>query len=210
MNGAIPMTPEDYRFIRQLREARALDDFRPERIRSQDGDCVIGVFCSDGHRFNDKYGFLHDCGCEKHIHVITRNGGSLVLPEQSPLATKQRGGLVIHKDMDLLDEIEESCRIKRTGTIISFAHLACAKARSAGLDASEVTRLHIAAKDRLREELPGRRISCLIHVDYIGHDRCEHERRFATYFLNRNNLAAWSRAVGHREHPALAELLQAA
>ena len=166
---------------------------------------LLGYSVPDGRRFDDKYQHAK-CSCRKEYTSSLRHGGALVLAADSPLAKKTVGTITLHRDLDLLNEIEEAMRLMDTQRVLSFAHIPCAKATSFGLSAADVLRLHVGGKDRVREHNPGCIISCHVHVDYFGWQR---RSRFARYFLNRNNLRAWSQTKEGGGYPELREALAA-
>ena len=185
MEGLNQITVEEYQLLRALRRAGVLQDLHMGEIEPE---CVIGIFCADGHRFDD--GYQHTkCVCGKNIHPLTKHGGALVLADDSPFAVTVRGEFAIHHDQALLADTEDAMRIKNTPHILSYAHFPCVKATSEGLTMLQVFEHHIQAKDRLRREIKGCDVRCLIHVDYLGH--LKDRRRFASYFFNRERFLNW-------------------
>lgn len=179
MTQRTPLTPEEFRFLRELRKARALKTIQTHKIASgRKARATVIIACSDGDRFPELLNHHRQiCGDMECFHSVTAAGGALVLPTHSPMRTSHILGETCHWDTLVLGQTALGMQIKQTGVVHSYAHYPCGMCRAHNVSPEESITLHLAAKDVLRERL-GRctneheqhdiDVACMVHIDYIG------------------------------------------
>lgn len=166
--------------LRAMRDARVLDDMCGNRLNADKG--VILVACADGDQMFDL--FTHQAKIQRReeryprLHTLTEHGGALVLPRHSPLNEGDGDGSA------LVRKIASARRLKAIDAVALYSHFPCAMASEFSVPAIEQLRLQARAKDRLKAELTGVRVSLFLHVHWQ-----DEERR--TYHISRKRLDEW-------------------
>jgi len=122
------------------------------------------VFCPDGDQF--RYAYDHACRIiEAHrditrLHVLTRFGGGLVLPADSPLHNECLG---------LHGSIFASQTMKHMDLVMLYAHAPCGAATEAGMSLAEsldvLCRAKIDLKRAAQERGANIKVACFLHID---------------------------------------------
>lgn len=179
------LTGYDRNVIGSMRNEGVLIDFRVRGKKNQqdneemfllDPNGLIIVPCGDGDQSFDILTHLHreyesrDCP-DSCLHVLSRNGGSLKLVQQSP-AFKPGRSLF----RDLFEEVIETHRIKRLKSLGIFTHAPCGIAVTNDLDFVEQMRVLFAAKRKFEKEFGRLKLDisvvALCHIMYdIRHRR---------------------------------------
>ena len=153
------LSQADVKVLRKLRESEVLQDVNPDLIGLSRG--VVVAPCGDGDRFDAFYMWLRGMmiaqGLPPRIHVLSRNGGILVLPSGSPLNTNGRG-------KDYLEEIESSTVMKGISTLVAYSHAPCGAAGLARIPLLEQFRLQREADAIIQERFLGVQVLCFFHV----------------------------------------------
>lgn len=170
---------EDRAIVKQFRDDGILRDVETHRLDHSRG--VILVCCADGDQLPDI--FAHHSGiCEAQesrprIHTLSLNGGSLLIPEGSPLNKERR------EDLTYLHHIEVATVLKHIHTVALYAHIPCGAAGMYRLGAQDVVDMLMRAKLRIKQQIAEAKVGCFLHVDKgAGNKR--------TYFVSRHD---WSR-----------------
>ncbi len=182
------MSATTYAFVRSMRLARVFRNINPQLLLSDSPEIL--VLCFDPQRFNDKWEHYRmlggNCRC---CTPVPYPGGSLVLPEHSPLARTPEGDRV---DRVLLHAIRFAQKKLGADKIRPYVHYPCAMVGEAGLSDLEALQLHVDAKDRLRREFPGTDIALMVHVDWHGYREAA-TGAMKTYSFNRSAFAEFLR-----------------
>jgi hypothetical protein len=183
---AKPMSPEDTVVFGRMLRANVLCrlPMGESALRTRPG--VIAVACADGHHLLALLKY-HTAMCldpatpdgEQCFHVLTRNGGGLVL---SPEFMRRRHTPQL--DVNLLREIRESDDLKDTTHLDLFTHWPCGAALKVGLDFEAAVRTAMEGFERAKIDLPHFTITPFLMVYAQG------ERR--TYLLSEPGWRAWS------------------
>ncbi len=129
---------------------------------------VILVTCGDGDHFQNIYWLFRTqliCpGERERIHVLSRNGGALLLAPQAPRRVE-----------GLLREIEEACTLKGIEATALCSHAPCGVARSYSLTVARSIDLLIQGKRFARSYMEARkptmRFACFLHVHHGGDEK---------------------------------------
>ncbi|MBI2990305.1 MAG: hypothetical protein HYY51_03935 [Candidatus Magasanikbacteria bacterium] len=168
--------------IRRLRDAGVLLDIEGHRLDQSAG--VVMVCCADGDQMHDVYTTQAEMQREQRgeprVHLLSWNGGALRLLADSP--TNRR----ITTAQEFLDEIRDASVLKSIPVVALYAHFPCGKVKDTRLEIQQVFAGLIAAKQRLKREIPGVRVACFFHVDYPDVEAGETGSgpRKRTYFLS--------------------------
>lgn len=174
------LSSNDEATVRALRAANVLQDIASHRLDQKDG--VILLTCSDGDHFFDIFsrqlemqqGQCHD----KRIHVLAWHGGSLRLVAGSP-ANKQPNEHEI-----FLEEVQFARNGKGMNTVALYAHAVCGKADACDIDFLRLMRLHMQAKNAVKQMNNGISVACFLHITYP-------DMRRRTYFVSRPHWDQW-------------------
>lgn len=169
------------REIRRLREAGVLLDIEGHRLDQSAG--VVMVCCADGDQMHDVYMTQEEMQRKQRgdprVHLLSWNGGALRLLPDSP--TNRRPTTA----GEFLDEVRDGAALKGISVIALYAHFPCGKVKDTRMEIQEVFAALIAAKQRLKREIPGVKVACFFHVDYPQTDPGEGAGpRKRTYFLS--------------------------
>lgn len=166
------LNENDRAFLRKLRNENILEDVDSHLLNEKDG--VIMVTCADADQMADVFKkqseYVLDQRENVRVHTLALNGGSLVIPEFSPLNSELPKGKII------LDDIAGAILLKGIKTIILYAHAPCGAAGLCNLDVKTVINYLIQSKEDLKNKFEGIKVVCFFHVDWGDHKR--------TYFIS--------------------------
>ena len=155
------LTEHDRMLITVLREAGVLAEVAGRNLDLKDG--VIMIPCADGDQMCDLFEFKTSLFQEQQfhprIHTLALNGGALLIPANSPV---QREG---NEDTVILQHLRDGQALKGINLVVLYAHAPCGAAGIAKLNSKQVIELLIAAKTRVKEEIPGLKVACFCHVE---------------------------------------------
>ncbi|MBP9864431.1 hypothetical protein KBC54_03215 [Patescibacteria group bacterium] len=173
----MPLDRNDGQFM-LLRTYEILADVVGHRLDGSNG--IILMPCGDGDQFHDLYKHLAETvqfQSLPRIHVLSLNGGALLIPEHSPFNKERDYGSV------LIEHAVTAVKLKGIQTIVLEAHAPCGMARAAGLDLVSVVRLLVAAKRRLKVHLPNVSVALFFHAHRAD---CRN-----TYFVSAQKFEEW-------------------
>lgn len=179
--GGMKFSDQDLRLLRVLRAEGVLEDVSDHLLDQKRG--AVMVFCSDGRRSYDI--FTHQVRMQRphrdepKIHLVAKAGGALRIVSGSP--TNAPGSTA---DLDMLEEIRLGCKLMDTNVVALYAHGACGMAHMSGMTLQSVFNGLIAAKERVKLEIPGCEVACFYHAAYPADESGGTERQ-RTYFLSR-------------------------
>lgn len=165
----------DYLLYRKILKRVLPDRIPPEQARKG----MIITCCPDGDQFADTIGQISEV-CLQHmpwprIHTLTRMGGALVIPDNTPMSRGQYGA-------QLVEDIFMSHRIKDIETVVLYAHAPCGAAMQANLNLAQVLELLTRAKLHMKHEIKRSKLPlsviCFVHIDHGGEGKRKH-----TYFF---------------------------
>lgn len=154
---------KDLQFLQLLRSCRILDDVDEHLLDESLG--TVMVSCSDGRRMHDI--FTHKVKMQRFhrpdpkIHTIAVAGGAPRLVKDSPM--NEPGHTT---DVDLMREIRLGCQLMETNIVALYAHGACGMATMSNMNLLRVFDDLVAAKERVKLELPGSQVACFYHAAY--------------------------------------------
>lgn len=172
----------DYELIEDLIAAGVLGSIEGEMIPHAEGTVLVS--CADGDRISHILQTHWDiCTGRDCHHVLTMNGGPLLIPEHSPIADPD-----LKEGPVLLKHITVGAKLKKTTTIVVYGHWPCGAAILANVSLLESLRLYVGAKARIRNimrvhEMEPTIVSCF-HVDYGNGKK-------VSYHFERDNWHKW-------------------
>lgn len=193
------LSTTDREIIGDLRAKGVLVDVGPEQF-DDDGTVLVG--CADGDQMVNMFNFHQEgyrrAGRKPRIHPLTKHGGALVLPDESPLnkvaeraqrflGTKATA--IQWQDEVLLWDISEGARLKKMRALALYAHAPCGAATDSGLSVRDEIALLVKAAERSSAYFPEWKIRIFFHVDYDG----EEQKR--TYHVPLASAKAWLAAT---------------
>lgn len=175
----MPLSLKDRETVRALREFGVLIEIQQPRFLEYRNGNIL-VFCGDGDQSVDL--FTHHVSmmseCEQcRPHLLTLNGGALLLPPDSPVAKSEEGKV-------LFRQIIKSSALKKIPTIVLYSHAPCGAAMEAGISLLEQLHLLMKAKLMVKSALPQGTVFCLFHVDKGDTKR--------TYYVSRDAWNEWT------------------
>lgn len=128
---ALTLTPEDYSYIRRLRELKILEEIKPEKIN--DTKEAILVTCPDARRFRDIEGHqsaLHGCEdrAEYKIHPLGWHGGAARLDPHTPMNARLHHNAGCSPSDVFLSELAIAIEVTGIYLIEAFVHAPCGMA----------------------------------------------------------------------------------
>jgi len=190
--GRLFLTERDREILEEWRRGsiRVLDDVQRDKYREPTGKVIV-VPCADGHQMFDICKFQVERtaeGTEPMVHILSLNGGPLLLAPNSPLL--EAGDT---DDKVLLKHIGAANSIKGTPTVILKPHAPCGAAQAVSLSVIDVVELLIGAKQRMREHFPLLQVVPKLHVDWAYREGELDTKK--SYFLSRENFEEWKRVA---------------
>lgn len=171
---------QDRELAQALRSANVFQNMASRELDLSDG--VIIVPCADGDQMPDLFthelGLFAELGIPPRVHELALNGGALLIPQDSPV---RREGT---EDRVLVQHLKDAQTLKNINLVMLYAHAPCGAAALAGLDLRGVVKLLMAAKTRIKEEIPTFKVACFLHIDWGGGKR-------RTYFVSRDEWEEW-------------------
>ena len=116
------------------------------------------------------------------LHILTANGGPLLIPERSPLNVNNARNF-------LMNQIREAIQIKGVRNIVLYTHAPCGAAGPVCMDIKEQLQLLFDAENELIIRFPGITVTRYFHVDYSSLPQPGHKSK-ETYFVSRE---AWEK-----------------
>jgi hypothetical protein len=113
------------------------------------------------------------------FHVLTANGGPLLIPEKSPLNINNARNF-------LMNQIREAIKIKNVKNIVLYTHAPCGAAGLVGLFIEEQVQLLMDAEKELVQRFPDITVTRYFHVDYSSQPQPGHKSK-ETYFVSKEN-----------------------
>lgn len=189
----LQLSEKDKVLVGELRRAEVgvLEDVDAHRLDQNDG--AVLVTCADGDQLWDI--FAHHAQTQvrrvtPRIHLLSLNGGALLLPYDSRLSSGT------HEDLPLLRHIKAGLAMKGMKTVALYAHAPCVAATQCKLDILQSVHYLMNAKLRTKEEIPSITVACFMHVDF-GSGVASEEHRKRTYFVSPTNWRKWIGADPH-------------
>lgn len=168
--------------------AGVLADVEEHKIDQTNG--VIMVACADGDQMPDIFLFQKKMEEKQRktprIHTIALNGGALLIPENSPVATGESKILIGH--------IRVAMDLKKIKTIALYAHAPCGAAGLCKLSVEVILDLLIQAKMQIKREISDAKVACFFHVDYG-------DGKKRTYFVSRDKYEEWKQSESKHKIP---------
>jgi hypothetical protein len=154
------LTEAELQIIKELKENDVLEPLRGFQLDYSNG--VVMVACADGDQMYDLFtthASLCPCNPNRHrIHLLTRDGGALVLP--SVHFANQASNI-------LLNEIAAASLMKDIKTVALYTHIPCGIADKFGIKTKENVVLLTLAKQRVEwMNVLNLQVACFFHVDY--------------------------------------------
>lgn len=183
----LTLTEETLREIRDLRSLGVLADVDPHKINGDSNNTII--MCSDGHqsvKTLTKHGeYLEKDGQHICCHAHMLNGGALLIAPHLPNKGKQPADLV------LLEQIEQSFKLKGANTLVLYVHAPCGAALLNNLNFVDMLVHLFEAKDRIKGHFSwkiGLKVVCFCQIDYGD--------KKLTYFVSREKFTTWRSSQG--------------
>lgn len=174
------LSKQDRDFARALRLANVFQDVASKELDLSNG--VIIVPCADGDQMPDLFtyelGLFADLGIPPRVHEIALNGGALLIPKDSQV--RREGS----EDRVLLQHLKDAQTLKGIDLVMLYAHAPCGAAALGGLDLKSVVALLVAAKARIKSEIPTLKVAAFLHMDWG-------EGKKRTYFVSREKWEGW-------------------
>lgn len=174
------LSKQDHELARVLRLANVFQNVASKELDLSEG--VIIVPCADGDQMPDLFtyelGLFAELGIPPRVHEIALNGGALLIPQDSPV---RREGA---EDRVILQHLRDAQALKGIDLVMLYAHAPCGAAGLAGLDLRGVVKLLMAAKTRIKEEIPSLKVAVFIHMDWG-------DGKKRTYFVSRDRWENW-------------------
>ena len=191
-NLGLYLTARDNEQIERARKALVLEEVDGYRLDRQKGG-ILNT-CADGDQFFDlvtKEAEFVKARCNgARIHTFGWNGGALRLTVRGirwrwlglmlfklfQLILERLGVAVI----ELFGEAAAARTMKNMDTAALYAHAPCGYAYGQGLDFNTVGDRLFAAKENVKQAIPGIKVACFVHVRHL-------DGRPRTYFVSRDN-----------------------
>ena len=163
------ISESDARLVTAFIKAEVFQKIKKEHLQ---GNQTIAILCGDCIHSGDIIDHHREV-CGHAPHILALNGGSLLIPKNSPLnGASVRGNI-------LIEDIVESVEFKGIKKIIIYAHNICGKAHGVRLSFRDSVALHVGAKRRLKQsrlicsrlEAQEPSIYCFHHVFFPNGDR---------------------------------------
>lgn len=133
--------------FKHLEQIGVLARFDPHRHREAAADGWLFLNCGDADFCGENIDYLRRVtGCSR-AHFITINGGGLVLAKDSPVSKRRPNAI---SGIQLMEEIEEACRLKGIKHVLACAHSHCGARKAAGLSEVDAVRLIAQGKIEFR------------------------------------------------------------
>lgn len=176
------LSKQDHELARALRLADVFQNVTSKELDLSEG--VIIVPCADGDQMPDLFtyelGLFAELGIPPRVHEIALNGGALLIPRDSKV---RRDG---SEDRVLLQHLRDAQALKGIDLVMLYAHAPCGAAALAELDLRGVVSLLMAAKSRVKAEVPSLKVACFLHIDWG-------DGKKRTYFVSRDKWECWNK-----------------
>lgn len=154
------VSPTDNALLRQLRDAGVMEEMCAGDMHLESG--MIVVSCADGDQMEDEFEHLralfHRASANARIHLLALNGGALLISPDWPDSSAAGDVFIKH--------IVQAEELKRIKTVALFTHIPCGAAGMVRWGVARVIDQLIAAKLRIKEQIPETKVICLLHVDW--------------------------------------------
>lgn len=147
--GAQPLGPVELGFIEDLKQASIIKKIVGVDPRLKNG--FIFCVCGDCDRFPESYRYqknlIKSSGCGVRPHLISLNGGPLLIPEISPLNVDGESRVMKR-------QIADSLKLKGLDVVLAMLHAPCGAAGVAQLSIEETFSLYLRAVKDLQRAHP--------------------------------------------------------
>ena len=173
----VGVSDEERALVDALAAAQVLTDPKKRHFKTKLDVALVG--CPDGTRMRSFLKMLlmmYEPKCRQSVkfHPLLRHGGGMVLNPESLIVN--HGSTLAS---DLLDEMRDAVGMGYKAIILS-THLPCRKARNNGISPLAVIGSLAKAKARIKEEIPGITVVCVLQVNSEE-----------LYFFSKTKFEAW-------------------
>lgn len=150
------LTETELQILKELKKQDVLQPLRGYQLDYRNG--VIMVACADGDQMYDLFN-THASLCPSNpnharIHLLTRNGGALMLLRNERLSC------------DLSKEIATASDLKHIKATALYTHTPCGIADALDITIGRSLNRLVTAKQRIDESNLHLQVACFFHVDY--------------------------------------------
>lgn len=173
-------------YIEKLRSEGILSHIRNNPSKREDG--IILIACGDCDRFDELYEFeknlFRKSELHPRIHVLTLNGGGLLVHPRSPLNSE------FSSAQTLIMHAKNSSPLKGINDLIVYSHGPCGAAEGARFSPEDYFKWLAKGADYLARALSKLNVTCNFHNECNSDTKFKSEYFNHTEWLNKNQADA--------------------